>query len=88
MRFFNKYPITRLIFFLIYLVAAVWFVVRDFAWLNIIIVPIMLFACYISIIKSGLKKDVKADGINNFSFDFLSLVIMIYLSIDIVFKLI
>lgn len=79
MCFFNKYPIMRLIFVVIYLIAAVWFVFRDFAWLNIIFGLLMLFGCYISIIKSGLKKDVRADGIDDFSFDFLSLVLFIYL---------
>lgn len=87
MFFFNKYPIFRLILTAIYLFAAVWIVIKDFIFFNIIFGLLMLFGCYISIIKSGLKKDVKADGINDFSFDFLSLVIFIYLIVDIVNKL-
>lgn len=77
----------RLVFIVIYLIAAIWIVIRDFAWLNTIFGLLMLFGCYISIVKSGLIKDVNADSINDFSFDFLSIAITLCFFIDILFAI-
>jgi hypothetical protein len=86
MNFLNKNPIIRLTFLITYLATAVWIIIKDFAWLNILVALLMLFGCYIALVKSGVIKDTNADSINNFYFDFLSIVIAAILLIDIILK--
>jgi hypothetical protein len=86
MSFFNKNPVIRLIFVVTYLATAVWIVIKDFAWLNIFFALLMLFGCYVALVKSGVIKDTKANSINNFHFDILSIAITGFLLIDIFLK--
>jgi hypothetical protein len=86
MIWFDRHPITRLIFVFVYLVAAIWILIRSFAWLNIIFSLLMLFGCYISLIKSGTIRDIKANRINNLSFDIVSILITLFLLVDVLFN--
>ena len=78
MYIFNKYPFTRLIFFITYLLIAIKTIIKNFAWFNIVISLLMLFGCYISLVKSGVIKDKNADGISSHSYDFISITITVY----------
>lgn len=60
---------------------SVWIVIDDFAWFNIFFALLMLFGCYITLVKSGVLIDKNADGVNNLNFDILSIMITAYLLI-------
>ncbi len=85
MSFFEKKPIARLFFVLTYIVFAIWILFRDFAWLNILLSLVMLFGAYIAIAKSKIIKDKFVGGINDCLFDLYSIVLTIYLFIDMAF---
>ncbi|HBR30767.1 MAG TPA: hypothetical protein DD733_01660 [Clostridiales bacterium] len=87
MIFLNKNPVVRLTFIITYLVTAVWIVIKDFAWLNIFFALLILFGCYIALVKSGVIEDKKAKSINNLHFDILSIAITVFLIIDILLKI-
>ena len=87
MAFLNKHPIFRVVFFAAYLATAVWIVVKDFAVLNILFSLLMLFGCYVSLVKSGIIKDKNADSIHDLYFDVLSIMITVFLLIDILLKI-
>ncbi len=74
MNFLNKNPLARLTFFITYLVISVWIVFDDFAWLNILFTLPVLLCCYITLVKSGVLKDKKADSIDNYGFDVVSII--------------
>ncbi|QVK18436.1 hypothetical protein KHQ81_01595 [Mycoplasmatota bacterium] len=67
----NKHPKFRLLFTLPYLFIAVIFYYQNPSSLSvkIFIIFIMLYACYISLVKSGLLKDKYAYSIDNYRFD-------------------
>ena len=83
MSFFAKKTIRRLFFVLVYVAFSLWIVMRDFAWLNIVLSMISLFGGYVAIVKSKIIKDKNADGINGFSFDLFSLLLTGWLLVDV-----
>lgn len=87
MSFLNKHPVVRVTFFVTYLATAVWIVVKEFAWLNIFFSLLMLFGCYVALVKSGVIKDKKTDSINELHFDVLSIVTTVFLVVDIFLKM-
>lgn len=77
----EKHSIFRLIFAFFYFILFI-YIVRDFSWPNIFISLIMLFCCYISLVKANLIKDLNANGINNNAFDVISIIGIICLIIQ------
>ncbi len=83
MSFFEKKPSRRLIFVIVYILCAIWFLNRNFLGVNIIVSLIMLLGGYISLVKSNIIRDKNADKINNFKFDTFNILLTIVLLIDI-----
>lgn len=86
MKFLNIRPKLRLVFLASYLVTAVWIMVKKFSFIYIVAGLLFLFGCYISLVKAEVIKDSRADNIDNFSFDFVSFIIILVLVFDIVFS--
>ena len=68
MSFFSKKPILRLFFVFVYACFAVWILIRDFAWLNILVSAFALLGSYVALAKSKLIKDKFSKNINDYSF--------------------
>lgn len=83
MSFFEKNPSRRLIFIIIHILCAIWFLNRNFQGVNIIVTLIMLFGGYISLVKSNIIRDKNADKIDNFKFDIYNILLTVVLLIDI-----
>jgi hypothetical protein len=86
MKFLNIRPKLRLVFLASYLATAVWIMVKKFSFIYIVAGLLFLFGCYISLVKAEVIKDSRADNIDNFSFDFVSFIIILVLVFDIVFS--
>lgn len=72
--------------FLYMLPIAIWLVVNDFAWLNILFSILMVFGGYIAVVKSKIVIDKYADAIDDHKFDLSGIFITVGLLIDIVIK--
>ena len=85
MQIFSRYPALRLLFVFTYIAFAVYILIDNFAWLNGIFSLLMLFGSYISLVKSKIIRDKNANKISDFMFDLLSILITIFLIINIIF---
>lgn len=85
MSFFSKKPILRLFFVFVYACFAVWILIRDFAWLNILVSAFALLGSYVALAKSKLIKDKFSKNINDYSFDLYSIFLTIYFLVDLFF---
>lgn len=84
MNWIEKRPVFRLIFSVVYLMLAVLFIYNNFTWVNSILSLIMIFGCYISLVKAKIIKDPNARNINNYNFDFISIIFTVYLFIRLI----
>lgn len=84
MKFFSKEPRRRLFFAFVYVIWAVWFIINDFAWLNILVSILMVFGGYIAVVKSKIIKDKKVDAIDDYRFDTSSIFIIVCLLVDMI----
>lgn len=87
MAFFEKKPIRRLLFVITYIVFAVWITVECFALGNIICSIFVLFGAYIALVKSKVLKNKHLNRIDNYNFDISSILLTIFLFIEIVIKM-
>ncbi len=85
MSFFSKKPIRRLFFVFVYIVSAIW-LIKDFAWFNLLFSLIMVFGGYIAIIKSKILKDKYANAIDDYKFDLFSISLTVVLLAEIIFQ--
>ena len=77
MMFFSKKPIRRLFFAFIYVIVAVWVVIDDFAWLNVICSILLVFYGYIAIVKSKIITNKYANVIDDYQFDLHSVFLIV-----------
>lgn len=87
MSFFEKKPLRRLLFVLVYILCFIWFLNKNFFGVNIIVFFVMLLGIYISLVKSTVIRDKNADRISNFRFDTLTVLLSVILLIDIIASL-
>lgn len=86
MTFFKKKPRRRLLFVFTYVIFAVWIIINDFAWLNILFSILMVFGGYIAVVKSKIITDKYANAIDDYKFDLSSIFLTVFLLIDVIFQ--
>lgn len=81
MKWFENNPKRRLLFFVTYLLSALWLLFENIEpiALKVLSIAIALFGAYIALVKSDILKDKFAKNIKNPQFDFLSIFIIIAL---------
>lgn len=82
MAWFSKCPMRRCIFAGTYLLFSMRVLLDDFALLNFIPAVFLLIGSYIALEKSTILKSSLSDRVDDFKFDFLSLIISCYLLLD------
>ena len=78
MEFFEKKPIRRLIFLVGYLSFGILALLSYTIVTSIIVLVVVLFGTYMTVVKSGLRSDSNARNIRNYRFDFISIVLTVY----------
>jgi len=86
MIFFQKKPKRRLFFAFAYVILAVWYIINDFALLNILVSILMVFGGYIAVVKSKIINDKNANVINDYGFDLSSICLITVFLIDFIFR--
>jgi hypothetical protein len=75
MKIFEKHPLYRLIFTVVYILIAIRFYVDNgCSSLTFLCQLIMIFCAYVGLVKSGIIRNKHVAAVNNFNFDFLSIV--------------
>lgn len=85
MTFFKNKPILRIIFIPIYILSVKYILCNGLNIGNIFASIILLFGCYITIVKTKIIKDKNADTINDYKFDIFNSLLTIVLLINILF---
>lgn len=83
MKFFEKRPLLRLIFLPVYLTLAVLLVLEP-SFINILIALIMLFYCYVTLVKAGIIKSETAANIKSFGFDLTGIIFSVLMIIYVI----
>jgi hypothetical protein len=75
MKIFEKHPLYRLIFTVVYILTAIRFYV-DKGWSSFTFLCqlIMILCAYVGLVKSGIIRNKQVAAVDNFNFDFLSIV--------------
>lgn len=83
MKFFNEKPLFRLCFFAAYITAAICGII-DFTFPGILFSLVMLFCCYVTLVKAGILKNEFISEIKSSGFDFISVALSVIIIIDVI----
>lgn len=80
---FKNKPKFRFIFVISYICLSIWIIIKDFAPYNFLATLPLLFMVYVSLVKSKIISKPRVEKISDFAFDVFSIIISLYLVVDV-----